>query len=277
MRDGDGSADTWVGNPQYRKRTARSDEALHRRDRKPRRGTGPRRPAPVPEADGGGKPAARRLPPAGARGDPHQPRVLLRDVSGARRAAPPARRLALRRPAADARHRPRAHVGAEAAAGRRAVGRPRADPGVAHHYHHQAAQGAHRPDGADGRAEFPPGDPHRRPRLHHRARRDRVRGRGRGPGRESAGEKLLPGNMKTTLTILLLLWSLGASSQDYPNRPVRMLVGYPAGGGMDAIARVVAAKLSELLGQPLWSRTAPAPRAGLLPRRSRRRPPTATW
>ncbi len=36
-------------------------------------------------------------------------------------------------------------------------------------------EGALRLDGADGRAEFPPGDPHRRPRLHHRARRDRVR------------------------------------------------------------------------------------------------------
>jgi tripartite-type tricarboxylate transporter receptor subunit TctC len=39
-------------------------------------------------------------------------------------------------------------------------------------------------------------------------------------------------------------------AQEYPSRPVRVLVGYAAGGGMDAIARVVAPKLSEALGQP---------------------------
>ena len=38
---------------------------------------------------------------------------------------------------------------------------------------HRRAQGALRPDRADGGAEFQPGDPHRRPRLHHRPRRDR--------------------------------------------------------------------------------------------------------
>src|SRR6185436_7899248 len=70
-----------------------------------------------------------------------------------------------------------------------------ADPGLAHHHHHQAAQGAHRPHRADGGAELPPGDPHRRPRLHHRARRDRVRRRhGRRARAESAREALLPGH-----------------------------------------------------------------------------------
>ena len=36
-----------------------------------------------------------------------------------------------------------------------------------------------RPHRADGRAELPPGGPHRRPRLHHRPRRDRLRGQDR--------------------------------------------------------------------------------------------------
>lgn len=40
-----------------------------------------------------------------------------------------------------------------------------------------------------------------------------------------------------------------ASAQDYPNRPVRMIVPFAAGGPTDVIARVVAQKLTEGLGQ----------------------------
>lgn len=40
-----------------------------------------------------------------------------------------------------------------------------------------------------------------------------------------------------------------AIAQDYPSRPIRMLVGYPAGGGVDFFARVAAQKLSEQLKQ----------------------------
>lgn len=35
----------------------------------------------------------------------------------------------------------------------------------------------------------------------------------------------------------------------YPDRPVRLYVGYPAGGGTDYVARMVAARLSQALGQ----------------------------
>ena len=44
--------------------------------------------------------------------------------------------------------------------------------------------------------------------------------------------------------------SLMAQS-DYPNRPVRLIVTVPPGGAADFIARLVGAKLSESLGQPL--------------------------
>src|SRR6202161_567966 len=41
-----------------------------------------------------------------------------------------------------------------------------------------------------------------------------------------------------------------ASALDYPTRPVRFIVGYPAGGSTDIIARLIGQKLSERLRQP---------------------------
>lgn len=45
-------------------------------------------------------------------------------------------------------------------------------------------------------------------------------------------------------------WTGGALAQDYPNKPVKIIVGNPAGGGPDVIARAFAQKLGEILGQP---------------------------
>jgi tripartite-type tricarboxylate transporter receptor subunit TctC len=55
--------------------------------------------------------------------------------------------------------------------------------------------------------------------------------------------------------VLALLVTLAASlapawaQSDYPSRPIRMIVGYAAGGGNDIFARIVADKLSQILGQ----------------------------
>ena len=57
------------------------------------------------------------------------------------------------------------------------------------------------------------------------------------------------------LCLACILSSTGAWSADddasYPNRPIRLVVGFTAGGGNDIIARVVGQKLSESLGQPV--------------------------
>src|SRR5476651_1811548 len=42
-----------------------------------------------------------------------------------------------------------------------------------------------------------------------------------------------------------------AVAQQYPSKPIRLVVGYSAGGGNDLIARIVAARLQSKLNQPV--------------------------
>lgn len=44
---------------------------------------------------------------------------------------------------------------------------------------------------------------------------------------------------------------LAAAPSDYPTRPITLVVPYPAGGGNDVIARLLAAKMSARLGEPI--------------------------
>ena len=56
--------------------------------------------------------------------------------------------------------------------------------------------------------------------------------------------------------VLAATWLLSgimvSSAQNYPGKPVRVVVGFPAGGPTDAIARIVAQKLSDNLGQQFF-------------------------
>lgn len=43
----------------------------------------------------------------------------------------------------------------------------------------------------------------------------------------------------------------GAAAQGFPNKPLRLIVSFVPGGPTDIVARVVAGKMSEGLGQPI--------------------------
>src|SRR6059036_1059399 len=51
--------------------------------------------------------------------------------------------------------------------------------------------------------------------------------------------------------IAALLASSTALAQTYPAKQVRFLVGFPAGGATDVVARAISQNLSEALGQPV--------------------------
>lgn len=60
--------------------------------------------------------------------------------------------------------------------------------------------------------------------------------------------------MKTTVKALLaaavlVLTPAAGLAQPYPSKSIRMIIGFPPGGGTDIVGRIVAQKLSEVLGQ----------------------------
>ena len=58
-------------------------------------------------------------------------------------------------------------------------------------------------------------------------------------------------NRRALLIVLgALLFGGTATAQDYPSRPVKIVVPFPAGGSNDIIARILAQKLNERTGQP---------------------------
>jgi tripartite-type tricarboxylate transporter receptor subunit TctC len=62
---------------------------------------------------------------------------------------------------------------------------------------------------------------------------------------------------RKALAAALLLWAASASAQDYPSRPVRIIVPTPAGGPVDVMARVLANALPPVLGQSVFIENKP--------------------
>ena len=52
-----------------------------------------------------------------------------------------------------------------------------------------------------------------------------------------------------TLSLALGLTQTASAQDNWPQKPIRLLLGFPAGGGSDIVARLVAKSLGDRIGQ----------------------------
>ena len=64
-------------------------------------------------------------------------------------------------------------------------------------------------------------------------------------------QRLLRRPVVLAISSIALVAVAPAFAQNYPTRPVRIVVPYPPGGGTDIVARTVAQKMTDSLGQPM--------------------------
>src|SRR6478736_5928327 len=66
----------------------------------------------------------------------------------------------------------------------------------------------------------------------------------------NSGEGVAMG-LRALVAGLALVFSTGAFGQNYPDRPIRLIAPFPAGGLADVLARAVGDEMSKTLGQPV--------------------------
>jgi tripartite-type tricarboxylate transporter receptor subunit TctC len=66
---------------------------------------------------------------------------------------------------------------------------------------------------------------------------------------KSTSRSIMQG-LRFVLAVVAMLAGVGASAQDYPSRPVKIVVPFAAGGPADVYARFLAQRLQDALGQP---------------------------
>src|ERR1700758_2121367 len=71
------------------------------------------------------------------------------------------------------------------------------------------------------------------------------------PTTKEPGMSLRTAVLPTIVAISAVIPVQSASAQNYPTKPIHLIVPYPAGGGTDFFARLVGQKMSELVGQPI--------------------------
>src|SRR5436189_943250 len=69
--------------------------------------------------------------------------------------------------------------------------------------------------------------------------------------------------MKTLVTLLLAFFAGAAAAQDYPAKPVRVIVPYVAGGNADIWARTLSQKLTESMKQAFVVENKPGANGGI--------------
>src|SRR5258708_996813 len=57
--------------------------------------------------------------------------------------------------------------------------------------------------------------------------------------------------MRIVWLVVLVAWSGPLAAQEFPNRTIKLIVPFPAGGPSDTIGRVLVDKMSSLLGQSM--------------------------
>jgi tripartite-type tricarboxylate transporter receptor subunit TctC len=68
---------------------------------------------------------------------------------------------------------------------------------------------------------------------------------------ESTVKKFIASVFAAGIAGILAPAPAAAQSHDYPNKPIRLITPFPAGGGTDAVARIIGERLAEQLGQPV--------------------------